>query len=242
MEDGLGPHSRRTRRGRVMVEVQAHRGLSAEYAENTTAAIVAAAKHGFRVIELDLRRSHDKEIIVIHDADLARTTDGAGRVADMDYDEIREYDTGEGPVPRFEDVLSALDDWDGRWNVEIKDQQATTGALSILDHHGLLDRCQISSTDPRALATVAKHHPEVVRGLIVLGKPDQDDIDMAQDVGCAWMNCDHDFLDAATVERLQGEGFRIGAWTVNDVARATALVDLGVEAIITDVRAVHDAF
>lgn len=224
-----------------MVMVHAHRGLSAEYAENTVAAMTAAAAHGFPGIELDVRRTHDGEIVVIHDADLARTTDGAGRVKDLDYDEIREYDTGEGPVPRLEDVLTALDDWAGEWNIEIKDHKATEGALATLDHHDLLQRCQVSSVDPRALMHVAKEEPDVVRGLIVLGKPDADDIDMAQDIGCTWMNCDHDFLDAAMVDMLHGEGFQVGAWTVNDVAEAKRLVEMGVDCIITDVRDVHDA-
>ncbi len=224
-----------------MVLVAAHRGLSAEYAENTIAAMKAAAAHGFTGIELDVRRSHDGEILVIHDADIARTTDGAGRVQDMDYDEIREYDTGEGPVPRLEDVLTALDDWDGEWNIEIKDHKATHGALVTMEHHGLLDRAQVSSVDPRALMAAAQERPDVARGLIVLGRPDQDDIEMAKEIGCAWMNCDHDFLDDALVKQLQGAGFRVGAWTVNDVDDAKRLVDMGVEAIITDVRAVHDA-
>ncbi len=217
-----------------MAFAAAHRGLSADYAENTIAAFRAAARAGFPCIELDVRITADHEVVVLHDAGIERTTDGNGRVADMTYDELRTYDTGEGPIPRLDDVLSELGDWHGFWNIEVKAHAAAGPAMDLMAHHGLLQRMQISSMDPRALATAMKAYPDVPRGLIVLGPPDVDDITLAKEAECQWMNVDHEFLSSEILQNLLAGGLRVGAWTVNEPERATELAEAGVACIITD--------
>ncbi len=219
----------------------AHRGLSSEHPENTIEAFQAAVEAGFPCIELDVRVTRDGEVVVLHDAGIERTTNGNGRVADMRYDELRVYETGAGPVPRLDDVFSALDHWEGLWNIEIKDRRATIGALDLAEHHGVSEHVQISSMDPRALMEALERHPEAPRGLIVLGPLDVEDLEVAAKAGCSWINADHDFLTGAVAEDLHARGFRIGTWTVNDPDRALELARHGVNCIITDERSVLDA-
>ena len=217
----------------------AHRGLSAEQPENTLKAFQEAARAGFPAMELDLRMTADGEVVVLHDPGLERTTNGNGRVADMRYDDVRRHPTPVGPVPRFDDLLAAMHDWHGLWNVEIKAHRATEPALQLLKHHHALGHAQLSSMDPRALETARAVAPEVPRGLITLGPVEDDYVTMAKELGCRWVNADHTFLSAKAVDRLHQDGLRIAAWTVNDPARARAMAKLGVECVITDVRAVH---
>lgn len=219
----------------------AHRGLSAEHPENTLKAFKAAADAGFPALELDLRITADGEVVVLHDAGLERTTNGNGRVADMRYDDVRRHPTRAGPVPRFDDLLAAMHDWHGLWNVEIKAHRATEPAIQLLQHHHALGHAQISSMDPRALETARRLVPDVPRGLITLGPVEDDYVAMAKDLGCRWINLDHEFLTPKAVERLRAEGIRMAAWTVNDAGRACDLAKLGVECIISDTRAVHEA-
>lgn len=219
----------------------AHRGLSAEHPENTLAAFQAAAGVGFPAIELDLRLTADGEVVVLHDAGLERTTNGSGRVADMRYDDVRRHATQDGPVPRFDDVLSALHEWHGLWNVEVKAHRATEPAIALLQHHHALGHAQLSSMDPRALEEARAVAPDLPRGLITLGPVEEDYITMAKELGCRWINADHQFLSPKTIDRLHREGIRLAVWTVNDVGRARDLARLGVECVITDTRAVHQA-
>lgn len=212
----------------------AHRGLSADYAENTVAAFQAAVRAGFAALELDVRLTQDKEVVVLHDAGIERTTDGNGRVADMRYDELRQYETGEGPVPRLDDVLAVLRDWRGLWNIELKTRHATAATLELLEHHGILERAMVSSMSRRALAEARQTLPDLARALVVLGPPDQEDLDVARRTGCTWINADHDFLKEETVERLAAAGLRVGAWTVNDPQRARTLDARGVGCVYTD--------
>lgn len=219
----------------------AHRGLSSEFTENTLAAFQAAAQAGFQAIELDVRLTRDGEVVVLHDASLARTTDGSARVADMRYDELRGYSTGHGPVPRLDDLLSSLQDWRGIWNIEVKAIAAAEPAVHLVEHHGLEKRVVITSFDPNALEIARATNPDVARGLIVMGSVDEGDIAMARELECRWFNADHDLLDAAAVAELRQAGLLVGAWTVNDPARARQLAGLGASCVITDVRAVLQA-
>lgn len=219
----------------------AHRGLSAERVENTLAAFEAAVQAGFHAVELDVRATRDGEIVVLHDAGIERTSNGNGRVADMAYDELRSYTTPAGPIPRLDDVFRAMRDWHGLWNLEVKAVAATEGLLHLVAHHDLLNHVQVSSFDPRVLELARDHAPDIARALIVAGAVDVDDVRVAGELGCSWLNLDHNYLTPAVAADLRGKGFRLGAWTVNDPDKATGLARSGVEAIITDTRAVLDA-
>jgi glycerophosphoryl diester phosphodiesterase len=214
----------------------AHRGLSAERPENTLAAFQAAADAGFRALEMDLRLTADGEVVVLHDAGLERTTDGNGRVADMRYDDLRRHPTPAGPVPRLDDVLSALGRWPGLWNLEVKATKATVPALHLAAHHKALGRTQLSSMDPRALEAARDEEPGVPRGLIALGPVEEDALDLAAELECRWVNADQAFMDKAAVDAMRAAGLRVAAWTVNDPARARELAAWGVECIITDTK------
>ncbi len=218
---------------------QAHRGLSSEVTENTVAAFQAAAAAGFRSFELDTRVTRDGEVVVLHDPTLVRTThDGNARVAEMRYDELRGYSTPHGPIPRLDDLLSAMAKWDGVWNLEVKALRATEGTLQLAQHHGIAHRCLVSSFDPDALARARDLAPKVPRAFITSGPVDEEDLRAAKELGCAWFNVAHDQLNAKTVPLILGKGFRLAAWTVNDPAKAIALAAKGVGSIITDRRTV----
>lgn len=219
----------------------AHRGLSAEHPENTLAAFQAAAQAGFPAIECDLRTTADGEVVVLHDAGIERTTNGNGRVADMRYDDVRRHPTPAGPVPRLDDVLSAMRDWHGLWNMEVKALRATEPVVHLLEHHHALGHAQLSSMDPRALEESRRLAPDLPRGLISLGPIDEDTVTMATELGCRWLNADHAYLDGAALSRAHAAGLRVAVWTVNDPDRARAMAALGAECVITDTRKVVQA-
>lgn len=79
---------------RDYVTVIAHRGASADAPENTLAAFEESIRQGADYFELDCHLSKDGAVIVIHDATVDRTTDGAGRVRDMTFEELRQLDAG----------------------------------------------------------------------------------------------------------------------------------------------------
>lgn len=77
--------------------------------ENTLRSFVHAEQAGMDVIELDLHLSKDGALAVMHDAEVDRTTDGTGPIAEKTLAELRELDAGQGErVPVFEQVLDAV--------------------------------------------------------------------------------------------------------------------------------------
>jgi glycerophosphoryl diester phosphodiesterase len=102
--------------------VVAHRGASTTHPENTLEAFRAAVDVGVDFVELDVRLTVDGEIVVIHDFDVSRTTDGAGLIHEMTVDEVKGLDASGGlraghTVPTFEEVLGELS---GRVGIDVE--------------------------------------------------------------------------------------------------------------------------
>jgi glycerophosphoryl diester phosphodiesterase len=81
--------------------VIAHRGYRAKYPENTLIAFQAAIDAGVDMIELDVLLSKDRKLVVIHDANLERTTNGHGEVGNHTMAELKKLDAGRWFDPRF---------------------------------------------------------------------------------------------------------------------------------------------
>jgi len=125
--------------------IAAHRGASATHPENTLAAFKQALELGVQQIELDVRQTWDRKLIVMHDKTLDRTTDGEGIVKEHWFRQIKRLDAGswkhsrfEGePVPTLADALRKIprDVW---INLHIKGPPRTAGSAARLVH--VLDR------------------------------------------------------------------------------------------------------
>lgn len=72
--------------------VYAHRGASGQFAEHTRAAYLQALAEGTDGVECDIHLSRDRELVLIHDHKLNRTSDGTGQVADYTLEELRRVD------------------------------------------------------------------------------------------------------------------------------------------------------
>lgn len=148
----------------------AHRGLwSADIPENSLAAFARAAERGFG-IELDIRLTKDKRIVVFHDDDLVRMCGINKKVSELTYDELRGI-TLRGSrytIPLFSEVLRVVD---GRVPllVELKGENGNTElcgrAADVLDkYHGAF--C-IESFNPLLLRWFKKYRPRYARGQLV---------------------------------------------------------------------------
>jgi glycerophosphoryl diester phosphodiesterase len=72
--------------------VYAHRGSSAAFAEHTRAAYLQAIADGADGVECDVHLTRDQHAVLLHDANLDRTSDGTGPVADRTLEELRRLD------------------------------------------------------------------------------------------------------------------------------------------------------
>ena len=107
-----------------MIHNIAHRGASAYEPENTLRAFERAIEMGATMLELDVHLSRDGHPMVIHDADLSRTTSGTGKVADLSLAQIKRFDAGLGErVPALDEVIELARDR-VKIYIELKGQDA----------------------------------------------------------------------------------------------------------------------
>lgn len=87
--------------------VYAHRGASARFAEHTRAAYVQALLDGADGVECDVHLTRDQQVVLLHDSNLDRTSNGTGPVADRTLDELRELDFSSWKGVRIPDEYGA---------------------------------------------------------------------------------------------------------------------------------------
>ena len=224
----------------------AHRGYSAIAPENTLPALAAAVLAGATYVEFDVRTTADGVPVVIHDRTVDRTTDGAGHVWELRFDELRELDAGSwfSPayagvrVPSLAEVLELFPDVDAALLLEIKpptDLEQVKVILAMVAERGLLDRTVVQSFDPQVMRLVREAAPDVRRGLLRL-RYEADTVPLAAelDVVCVNPTVDDVLGDPETTAELIAAGIDVMPWTANDIGQWPALVEAGVAGLITD--------
>ncbi len=87
-----------------------HRGARAYAPENTLASFKKAIEIGVDAVELDVRKTKDNQLVVIHDADVKRTTDGEGLVSELTLAQIKSFSAEGGEkIPTLDEALDFLD-------------------------------------------------------------------------------------------------------------------------------------
>lgn len=133
----------------------AHRGAAAAAPENTLAAFAAALEEGAHGIEFDVQITRDGSLVAIHDSTLDRTTSGTGPVVAMDLADIKELDAGNWFAPEFagekvptlDQALEAI-------------PAPTVLVIHLRAHENETDRCE------RELAEAVGRHDALKRTII----------------------------------------------------------------------------
>ncbi|GAA3243769.1 glycerophosphodiester phosphodiesterase [Streptomyces sp. XM83C] len=208
-----------------------HRGVMGVEPENTLRSFVAAERAGLDVIELDLHLSKDGALVVMHDTDVDRTTDGSGPIAEKTLEELRELDAGKGErVPVFEEVLDAVR---APLQAEIKDVRAARSLAAVLNERRLTERVEVLSFHDEAIAEVARLVPGV-RTALVAEHYGPEVVDRAVAAGAATVCLDIQRLTLEVVERARKAGLRVCAWVVNTQQHLRLVRALELDGATTD--------
>ncbi|MFK4226396.1 glycerophosphodiester phosphodiesterase [Streptomyces sp. NPDC019890] len=199
--------------------------------ENTLRSFVRAEQSGMDAIELDLHLSKDGALAVMHDADVDRTTDGTGPIADKTLAELRELDAGDGErVPVFEEVLDAVR---APLQAEIKDVAAARVLAEVMLSRDLVHRVEVSSFHDDAIAEIAKLVPGA-RTVLIASRWGADIVDRAKAVGAASLALNIRRLTLETVEHAHGEGLQVIGWVVNTQEHLRLVRALELDGATTD--------
>ncbi|MFD4507823.1 glycerophosphodiester phosphodiesterase [Streptomyces sp. NPDC058457] len=189
-----------------------HRGVMGVEPENTLRSFVAAQQAGLDLIELDLHLSKDGALVVMHDAEVDRTTDGTGAIADKTLEELRALDAGRGErVPVFEEVLDAVR---SPLQAEIKDVAAARALAEVMQRRDLVSRVEVSSFHDEAVAEIARLVPGV-RTALIASRFGTDVVERAQEAGAATLCLNIRRLTLEVVEQARKADLRVIGWVVN---------------------------
>ncbi|MEV5437547.1 glycerophosphodiester phosphodiesterase family protein [Streptomyces sp. NPDC052682] len=215
-----------------------HRGVMGVAPENTLRSFVAAQEAGLDAIELDLHLSKDGALVVMHDPDVDRTTDGTGPIVEKTLEELRALDAGDGErIPVFEEVLDAVQ---APLQAEIKDVAAARALAEVIRERDLTGRIEVSSFHDEAIAEIARLVPGV-RTALIAGRYGLDIADRAVEAGAETVCLNIRRLSLEVVEHVRRADLRIIGWVVNtqqDVRLARAF---GLDGATTDYPEIRQA-
>ena len=154
------------------IPVLGHRGIRSRYPENTLLSFEKAIELGVDLIEFDVHKTADGELVVIHDRDIARTSDHEGPVRSYTLAELKSFDFGSHldekfrgiAIPTLREVLTLAAPYeDLLLNVEIKDMthDVVDDTIAMLGEFGLHERCVIASFDAEIIRYTKKTYPKI---------------------------------------------------------------------------------
>lgn len=230
-------------------ELIAHRGAGKQAPENTLAAMRLGAKHGFKMVEFDVKLSQDGAAILLHDDTLDRTSNATGLASEYSLAELLNFDFGSWlkaeyvaePIATLNTVAAFTLSQGIHSNIEIKPEtgyEAETGAkIARLARELWQDATLpplLSSFSEVALAAAQLSAPELPRALLIEGEVPQDIFDRLQRWDCVALNLDDKFTTQALIQQAKERGYAVCVWTVNDPQRARELLQWGCKGIFTD--------
>jgi glycerophosphoryl diester phosphodiesterase len=236
------------------VDVYAHRGSTVLAPENTAAAFELALGLGADVLEIDVRLSRDREVIVTHDARVDRTCNGYGAVSEQSLVELKKLNAGwhfidlEGKSYRQENIglLTLTELFEqfptARINIDIKDnsQEAAEAVSRAISKADAQSRVNVGSFHAKALAyfrafspqvTTAATQPEVAQ--LYFGRS------LVKSVKYQYLQIPTQYfaLPLATqsfIKFAQKKKLTAVYWTINNVEHMQTLINRGVDGIVTD--------
>ena len=222
------------------VAVTAHRGDSRHAPENSMAAFRAAYEAGTDFVELDVQRTRDGAIVVIHDGDLMRMGGDPRKVKDLTLAEIETIDIGSKRGPQYAGehvptLAEVIDYARGKFriNIELKynvpDPQLAAAVVALLREKQFLDQVVITSLDHASLRQVEKLQPSLETGLIVtaaVGNVIKTDTD--------FVSLNSARATASLVDQAKAAGKKVHVWTVNKPEVMLRMIERDVDNIITD--------
>ena len=213
-----------------------HRGaVRPGLAENTLEAIRYA--HGWAgVLEFDLRRTADHEIVLMHDATLDRTTNCTGAVASWTAADLRaQCRVGDQVIPTFAEVAAYASTVPEQISPELKNQDFSSAdigkVIALLDQYGLADRTFMQSFTPAVLGRVHDLRPGLATVLCAQQPPS---VPLIKGTGSTRVAVEMSNLTASRVGLYRRSGLKVWTFTARNQAGLVSARSLGVSAVVTD--------
>jgi len=239
-----------------------HRGCAGEVPENTLESFERGLARGAAILESDVHLTRDGVPVLLHDDDVARVSDGTGRVAAFDLDELQRLDAGYRFTPdggetfpfrgrrlRIPTLEEALRTFPGaRFNLELKEDVPglVERTVAVVAAAGREERTLLTAGEPPIMAALRAHVADV-GSRVALGASSADilafvraALDRAPPApGAMALQVPRDFggrplVTRALVEHAHAHDVAVHVWTINEPGEMRELLELGVDGLVTD--------
>lgn len=227
-----------------------HRGAAGFAPENTIISMHIAKKCGAQMVEFDVKQTKDDVLVIMHDSDLKRTTNGFGQVSDLTFDEIQKLDAGVffdasfagERVPTLAEMFQTLEQTGMAANIEIKpcpttDKILAKNVIQFIQSNwpASSPRPLVSSFSIECLETVREHDTTIPIGLIFNDTDFYHWAEQAHAVQASAVSLNHKSIQSRElIDAIHAAHLKVLAYTVNDIFRAQELYALGVDSIFTN--------
>jgi glycerophosphoryl diester phosphodiesterase len=214
----------------VRVVAIAHRGEPVGHRENTLPAFAAAVALGADMVEIDLRRTRDGAVVVLHDQTLERLWGLEASVGDVDLAAVAALGEGDVRIPTLTDVLGAVS---LPLMVDFTRREVVAGGLQAVSAVGALDRCLFVTGNVAALQQLRATSAEARIGLTWLDGPEPP-LELLRELRAEYWNPMFGLLTPEGVAAVHQAGLRVSTWTVDAPEDMTRVLGTGVDAVVSN--------
>ena len=224
----------------------AHRGASYHYPENTILAFSEAIKMGCSGIELDVHKSKDNKLVVIHDENIQRTYLGNGLVKDFTVEQLKSFkcidkrfiDDERCKIPTLEEVLELIKDTKLLLNIELKTDEIEyegieEDVLKLIYKYNIKDRVIISSFNHDSLKKCRELDSEIKLGALY-SKDIDNVVEYAKNIKVNALHPKVTLISKELVDKAHENNLSVNVYTVDYKIVMKKLINMNIDGIFTN--------
>ena len=224
----------------------AHRGSSKYFPENTILSLKEGIKSGSNGLEIDVHKTKDNKLVVIHDEDIQRTFKGKGLVKNMTLEELRSFkcrnknfeDNLECRIPTLSEVLDIIKDTNVILNIELKTDEIhyediEKDVIELVNRYGLKRQIILSSFNHESIRICREIDSEIETGLLYY-KEIENMVQYAKKLGANAIHLDLRLVSEELIKEANENNIKVNIYTVNSPIYMRKLIKAGVNGIFTD--------
>lgn len=211
-----------------------HRGAAGHAPENTLAAIEQGIALGVDFVEVDLRRTADGVLVVLHDASVNRTTNGRGRIDRLSLREVKKLDAGNGEcIPTLAEVLATVS---GRCGLmlELKVEGTARQVVETVQSAGFSGPVVYASFLHDELTDVRAADPQAPL-LALFSRVPHASVARATKYRATYVGLQHDIATGRLIDSFHHAGLLVWVYTVDKKGDIRRALSLGVDGVVSNV-------
>ena len=224
----------------------AHRGASFDFPENTILSLKKAIECGASGLEIDVHKTKDDKIVVIHDEDIERTFLGKGLIKDFTYEELKKFknrkvsfrDNKECYIPLLEEILNLVKETRVMLNIELKTDEIEyhgieDDVINMIKEYRLEKRVILSSFNHNSIKKCKEIYSSIKTGVLYY-KEIENVIEYAKSLKADYIHPDLRLVTKSIIDEAHKNGIMVNIYTVNNPISMRKLIELDVDGVFTD--------